>query len=200
MRNLKINRLSRHEHNSKKCRMTFGSCGAFFVRQNSIKSTKKNQNLPKNSKRYSIQAFCPAKDILIHSERRKSSIENENGQDMTPAPVPECEKYLIKPYCNGKSQQVYRMRFSVLPIFMRLLSVKGPFAMRRKGFLCFGCRTLQNTRDLLDFNHKKIKIKEIEMCYINFFKKKQNYFFECSVQRYIALVECSHRQGSGWSL
>ena len=68
------------------------------------------------------------------------------------------------------------MRFSVLPIFMRLLSVKGPFAMRRKGFLCFGCRTLQNTRDLLDFDRKKIKMKEIEMSYINFFEKNKIIF------------------------
>ena len=43
--------------------------------------------------------------------------------------------------------------------------------MRREGFLCFGCRTSQNILDLLDFDHKKIKIKEIEMGYINFFLK-----------------------------
>ena len=43
--------------------------------------------------------------------------------------------------------------------------------MRREGFLCFGCRTSQNTLDLLDFDHKKIKMKEIEMRYINFFEK-----------------------------
>ena len=48
--------------------------------------------------------------------------------------------------------------------------------MRREGFLCFGCRTSQNIRDLLDFDHKKIKIKEIEMGYINFFEKNKKSF------------------------
>ncbi len=72
--------------------------------------------------------------------------------------------------------------------------------MRREGFLCFGCCTLQNTRDLLDFDHKKIKMKEIAMSYIKKFYKKQNYFFQCSVHHYIGLVECSHRQESRWSL
>ena len=48
--------------------------------------------------------------------------------------------------------------------------------MRREGFLCFGFRTSQNTLDLLDFDHKKIKIKEIEMGYINFFEKNKIIF------------------------
>ena len=48
--------------------------------------------------------------------------------------------------------------------------------MRQEGFLCFGCRTWQNTLDLLDFDHKKIKMKEIEMCYINFFEKNKKSF------------------------
>ena len=68
--------------------------------------------------------------------------------------------------------------------------------MRREGFLCFGCRTSQNILDLLDFDHKKNKMKEIEMCYINFFEKIFNYFFKYDGLRRTALIEYSHHKES----
>ena len=67
--------------------------------------------------------------------------------------------------------------------------------MRRKGFLCFGCRTSQNARDLLDFERKKIKIKEIEMSYIKFFENNQNYFFELAIRCRVHLIEYSQQAG-----
>ena len=68
--------------------------------------------------------------------------------------------------------------------------------MRREGFLCFGCRTSQNILDLLDFDQKKIKIKEIEMDYINFFENNLNYFFKYDGLRRTALIEYSHHKES----
>lgn len=60
--------------------------------------------------------------------------------------------------------------------------------------------TQRSILDLFDFASKKNKIKERRMNYISFFEKKQKYFFQCSVQHYIALIKYSHRQESRWSL
>jgi hypothetical protein len=67
--------------------------------------------------------------------------------------------------------------------------------MRREGFLCFGCRTLQNTRDLLDFDHKKIKMKEIEMRYIYFFEKIKIIFFNITVSDILLCYNTLNKAG-----
>jgi len=65
----------------------------------------------------------------------EKSIEHENRQNLFLFSVPECEEYQKQLYRNGKSQQLYCMRFSVLPVYHAVYDLsKVLFAMRREGF------------------------------------------------------------------
>ena len=93
------------------------------------------------------------------------------------------------------------MRFSVLPDYHAveyLLKVLLPCGGR--AFYVLVDLHCEVSLIFLILLPRITKIKERKMDYIIFFEKKQNYFFQYSVQHYIALIECSHRHGSGWSL
>ena len=150
----------------------------FFVRQKTKKRTKSQQFLPYSTIYNSIQDFRIKRKEYFLSERRKNSIEHESRHIMILWIGTWMRKISHKAVSQRKiAASVPHEIFRVFRISCGLWFVESPFAMRREGFLCFGCRTSQNIRDLLDFDHKKIKMKEIEMRYINFFEKNKKIFF-----------------------
>ena len=66
------------------------------------------------------------KDIFSFIECEKTVSNTKTDRTCLNPSVLECENYQRKPFCNRKSQTLYRMRFSVSPISCGLTDKRIP--------------------------------------------------------------------------